>query len=92
MHERSGPFWEAMQGQEPLPRPRRRWGWSSSTADTEAGTIELAFTATEASPNPTGNVVGAFNSLRLLCAVKRPGGFRRLAGRCVPAAGTAGER
>jgi hypothetical protein len=32
------------------------------------------------------------NSLRLLCAVKPPGGFRRRVGRSAPAAGTAGGR
>jgi hypothetical protein len=50
MHERSGPFWEAMQGQEPLPRAAATLGMEFIDADTEAGTIELAFTATEASP------------------------------------------
>jgi uncharacterized protein (TIGR00369 family) len=38
---------------------------SSSPPDIEAGTIELAFAATEDFTNPTGNVLGAFQAAML---------------------------
>jgi uncharacterized protein (TIGR00369 family) len=60
MSERSGPFWDAVEGRAPLPRAAATLGLEFLDADVEAGTIELAFTATEDFTNPTGNVLGAF--------------------------------
>jgi uncharacterized protein (TIGR00369 family) len=60
MTERTGPFWEAAMGRAPLPRAAATLGLEFLGADVERGTIELAFTATEAFTNPTGNVLGAF--------------------------------
>jgi uncharacterized protein (TIGR00369 family) len=60
MSERSGPFWDAVEGRTPLPRAAATLGLELVDADVDAGTIELAFTPTEAFTNPTGNVLGAF--------------------------------
>jgi uncharacterized protein (TIGR00369 family) len=60
MGRRSGPFWEAAQGRVPLPRAAATLGFELLDADPEAGTIEVAFTATEDFTNPSGNVLGAF--------------------------------
>jgi uncharacterized protein (TIGR00369 family) len=60
MSQRSGPFWDAVQGRAPVPRAAATLGLELIDADVDAGTIELAFTATEAWTNPTGNVLGAF--------------------------------
>ena len=50
-----------MEGRAPdAARRRRTLGFEFIDADVEAGTIELAFTATEAFTNPSGNVLGAF--------------------------------
>jgi uncharacterized protein (TIGR00369 family) len=57
---RSGPFWDAVQGRAPVPRAAATLGLEFIDADVENGTIELAFAATEAFTNPTGNVLGAF--------------------------------
>ena len=60
MIKRSGPFWNTVEGQAPLPRAAATLGMEFIDADVDAGTIELAFAATEAFTNPTGNVLGAF--------------------------------
>jgi uncharacterized protein (TIGR00369 family) len=60
MSGRSGPFWDTVEGRAPLPRAAATLGLEFVGADADAGTIELAFTATEAFTNPTGNVLGAF--------------------------------
>jgi uncharacterized protein (TIGR00369 family) len=60
MSERSGPFWDAVEGRTPLPRAAATLGLELVDADADAGTIELAFAPTEAFTNPTGNVLGAF--------------------------------
>lgn len=57
---RSGPFWDAGEGRAPLPRAAATLGLEFIKADVANGTIELAFAATEAFTNPTGNVLGAF--------------------------------
>jgi uncharacterized protein (TIGR00369 family) len=57
---RSGPFWDAVEGRAPLPRAAATLGLEFIKADVANGTIELAFAATEAFANPTGNVLGAF--------------------------------
>ena len=60
MIKRSGPFWNMVEGRAPLPRAAATLGMEFIDADVDAGTIELAFAATEAFTNPTGNVLGAF--------------------------------
>jgi uncharacterized protein (TIGR00369 family) len=65
MSERSGPFWDSVDGRKPLPRAAATLGREFIDADVEAGTIELAFTATDDFTNPTGNVLGAFQSAML---------------------------
>jgi uncharacterized protein (TIGR00369 family) len=60
MSERSGPFWDAMEGRAPMPRAAATLGMELIDADVETGTIELAFEAREDWTNPTGNVLGAF--------------------------------
>src|SRR5207244_3036613 len=44
----------------PIPRAAATLGFEFVSADIEQGTIELAFTATDAFTNPAGNVLGAF--------------------------------
>jgi uncharacterized protein (TIGR00369 family) len=60
MHGRSGPFWDAVEGRAPVPRAAATLGFELIGADVDHGTIEVAFTPTEAFTNPTGNVLGAF--------------------------------
>jgi uncharacterized protein (TIGR00369 family) len=60
MYERSGPFWDAVAGRAPMPRAARTLGLEFIAADITAGTIELAFTATDDFINLAGNVLGAF--------------------------------
>ena len=62
---RSGPFWDAIEGRAPLPRAAATLGLEFIDADVESGTIELAFAATAAFTNPTGNVLGAFQAAML---------------------------
>ncbi|WP_329405238.1 PaaI family thioesterase [Nocardia vinacea] len=59
-NERSGPFWDGANGKAPLPPAAATLGLEFLEADPDAGTIVLAFTATEAFTNPMGNVLGAF--------------------------------
>jgi uncharacterized protein (TIGR00369 family) len=58
--DRSGPFWDGVNGRVPMPRAAATLGFEFIAADVEAGTIELAFQATEVFTNPAGNVLGAF--------------------------------
>ena len=60
MQTRSGPFWDGVEGRAPIPPAAATLGFEFVDADIEAGTIEVAFTATEAFTNPAGNVLGAF--------------------------------
>ena len=69
MTGRSGPFWDAVEGRRPLPRAAATLGLEFIAADIQKGTIELAFSATEAFTNPTGNVLGAFLAAMLYDAV-----------------------
>jgi uncharacterized protein (TIGR00369 family) len=57
---RSGPFWDGIEGRAPVPRAAATLGFEFIGADVERGTIEVAFQATDAFTNPTGNVLGAF--------------------------------
>ena len=58
--QRSGPFWDAIEGLAPVPRAAATLGLEFITADSATGTIGLAFTAGENFTNPAGNVLGAF--------------------------------
>ncbi len=58
--QRSGPFWDGIEGRAPVPRAAATLGLEFITADSATGTIELAFTAGENFTNPAGNVLGAF--------------------------------
>ena len=58
--ERSGPFWDGVEGRAPIPRAAATLGFEFIRANVEEETIELAFSPTEAFTNPTGNVLGAF--------------------------------
>jgi uncharacterized protein (TIGR00369 family) len=60
MSGRSGPFWDGVEGRAPIPPAAATLGFEFLHADVEAGTIEVAFTATQAFTNPAGNVLGAF--------------------------------
>jgi uncharacterized protein (TIGR00369 family) len=60
MQGRSGPFWDGVEGRTPIPPAAATLGFEFVAADVEAGTIEVAFTATERFTNPSGNVLGAF--------------------------------
>jgi uncharacterized protein (TIGR00369 family) len=60
MSQRSGPFWEAAEGRAPLPRAAATLGLEFVAADVGQGTIELAFTATDAFTTPMGDVLGGF--------------------------------
>jgi uncharacterized protein (TIGR00369 family) len=65
MSERSGPFWDVVEGRVPLPRAAATLGLEFVDADVEAGTIEVAFRGTEDFTDPIGNVVGAFQAAML---------------------------
>ena len=64
MNQRSGPFWDAVDGRMPLPRAAATLGLEFVDADIERGTIELAFNATEDFINPAGNVLGGGDGAR----------------------------
>ncbi len=83
MGERSGPFWDGVEGRAPIPRAAATLGWEFIDADVEKGTIEVAFKATEDFTNPAGNVLGAFLAAMLydtvgpaLLATLKPGQFQ----------------
>jgi uncharacterized protein (TIGR00369 family) len=60
MNERTGPFWDAVEGNAPMPPAAATLGLELLVADPERGEIELAFEAREEWTNPVGNVLGAF--------------------------------
>jgi uncharacterized protein (TIGR00369 family) len=62
---RSGPFWDAVEGRAPLPRAAATLGLEFINANVEDCTVDLAFTATDAFTNPSGNVLGAFQAAML---------------------------
>jgi len=57
---REGPFWDAVEGRVPLPAAAVTLGWELDAVDPDEGTIEVAFTATDAFLNPAGVVQGGF--------------------------------
>jgi uncharacterized protein (TIGR00369 family) len=82
MSGRSGPFWDAVEGREPLPPAAATLGLELIAADVESGTIEVAFAATEAFTTPLGDILGGFLAAMLydtvgpaLLATLEPGQF-----------------
>ena len=69
MQERTGPFWDGVEGRAPIPPAAATLGFEFVDADQAAGTIEVAFAATEAFTNPAGNVLGAFQAAMLFDTV-----------------------
>jgi uncharacterized protein (TIGR00369 family) len=59
MTELTGPFWDGVAGRVPMPPAAQTLGLEIVEAD-PAGTVDLAFAATERFTNPSGNVLGAF--------------------------------
>lgn len=79
---REGPFWDVMSGRVAPPPAAVTLGWELVAVDPEAGTIEVAFVATEAFLNPVGVVQGGFLAAMLddtlgpaLVATLGPGEF-----------------
>jgi hypothetical protein len=57
---REGPFWDVMEGRATPPPAATLLGWELVEVDPEAGTIEVAFTASEQFLNPVGAIQGGF--------------------------------
>ena len=55
---REGPFWDVMEGRAAPPPAGVLLGWELVAVDPEAGTIEVAYTATDQFLNPFGAVQG----------------------------------
>jgi uncharacterized protein (TIGR00369 family) len=79
---REGAFWDLMEGRAAPPPAAVLLGWEPVSADPEAGTIEVAFTATEQFLNLVGVVQGSFLAAMLdatlgpaLVATLGPGQF-----------------
>lgn len=79
---RKGPFWDVMQGREAPPPAAALLGWELVSIDPEAGTIEVAFAATDQFLNPAGVIQGGFLAAMLddtlgpaLVATLGPGQF-----------------
>jgi uncharacterized protein (TIGR00369 family) len=62
---REGPFWDMMEGRAAPPPAAAMVGWKPLSVDPEAGTIEVAFTATEQFLNLTGTIQGGFLAVML---------------------------
>lgn len=82
MAERTGPFWDAIEGRAPMPPAAAALGWTLRSVDPEAGTIEVGLDARPEFANPIGNVQGGFLSAMLddtlgpaLVATLEPGQF-----------------
>ena len=79
---REGPFWDVMEGRAPRPPAAGVLGWELVSVDPDAGTIEVAFTATDQFLNPVGVIQGGFLAAMLddtmgpaLVATLGPGRF-----------------
>jgi uncharacterized protein (TIGR00369 family) len=79
---REGPFWDVMEGRAAMPPAEALLGWELVAIDPEAGTIEVAFTATEQFLNPIGVIQGGLLAAMLddtlgpaLVATLDPGQF-----------------
>ena len=80
--KREGPFWDVMEGRAPAPPSAALLGWELVAVDPEAGTISVAFTATEQFLNPIGVIQGGLLAAMLddtlgpaLVATLGPGQF-----------------
>lgn len=58
--ERTGAFWESVEGRAPMPTAAKTLGWSLIEANPERGEIEVSFEATDEFLNPAGTVQGGF--------------------------------
>jgi uncharacterized protein (TIGR00369 family) len=79
---RRGPFWDVMEGRVEPPPAAATLGWELLAVDPDAGTIEVAFRASEAFLNPVGVIQGGFLAAMLddtlgpaLVATLGPGEF-----------------
>ena len=57
---REGPFWDFLAGKTPPPTAATTLGWELVAVDPDAGTIEVAFEASDQLLNPMGNIQGGF--------------------------------
>jgi uncharacterized protein (TIGR00369 family) len=57
---RQGPFWDVVDGRVEPPSAAVLLGWELVAVDPDAGTIEVAFTASDQFLNPVGVVQGGF--------------------------------
>lgn len=60
MSERTGPFWDAMEGRTPPPPAAVTLGFKLLEIDPELGTIRVQFEAKQEFLNPMGVVQGGF--------------------------------
>ena len=81
-HERSGPFWDAVDGRAPMPPVAQLLGWQLESVDPGAGTIVIRYEARHEFTNPMGNIQGGLLAAMLddtmgpaLVATLPPGGF-----------------
>ena len=58
MVDRTGPFWDAIEGRVPMPPVAQLLGWTLEEIDPVAGTIVVGFDAKPDFANPMGNVQG----------------------------------
>jgi acyl-coenzyme A thioesterase PaaI-like protein len=65
---RKGPFWDVMAGREVPPPAAVLLGWELVSVDPDAGTIEVAFTATGQFLNPAGVIQGGFLAVAVATA------------------------
>lgn len=79
---RQGPFWDVIDGRTAPPPAAVALGWELLSVDPDAGTIEVAFTASDRFLNPVGVVQGGFLAAMLddtlgpaLVATLGPGQF-----------------
>lgn len=79
---REGPFWDVVEGRAEPPSAAVMLGFELVSVDVDAGTIEVAFTATDQFLNPVGVIQGGFLAAMLddtlgpaLAAVLGPGEF-----------------
>jgi uncharacterized protein (TIGR00369 family) len=57
---RRGTFWDILEGRRDPPPAAILLGWQLINVDPDAGTIKVAFAASEQMLNPMGNVQGGF--------------------------------
>jgi uncharacterized protein (TIGR00369 family) len=79
---REGPFWDVMEGRAAPPASALLLGWELVSVDPDAGTIEVAFTASDQFLNPVGVIQGGLLAAMLddtmgpaLVATLGPGQF-----------------